>query len=161
MQARSHTETHQDNENTSTSTESCRGKRANNRFNNEIKVQKLTRQPIIGKPNPDQVFKSDSQGHNESHIRDALVRVRLIGDSTFEMLKHSNSSERRNAHGTFSLVVVDGDNEYSCKVLNIERILPLGIKGGQFLNISYYWSCGEPVIVRIQDAVNGNKIYES
>jgi len=111
-----------------TNSSSCRGKRANTRFNSESKLQNLNRKPLSG----------GNHSETEKRMRDALVRVRLI-DNT--------------APDAFNLVVVDGQDEYSCKVLNVDRKDISNVKGGQFLNISYYWQNGQPVIVKMQDAI--------
>mmetsp|Transcript_13665 Transcript_13665/g.34362 ORF Transcript_13665/g.34362 Transcript_13665/m.34362 type:complete len:1021 (+) Transcript_13665:215-3277(+) len=107
---------------------SCRGKRANARFNSEVSLQKLNRKPLTG----------GDQSETENELRNALVRVRLIDNPTSD---------------AFNLVVVDGRDEYSCKVLNVDRKNISDIKGGQFLKISYYWQNGEPVIVEMKDAI--------
>jgi len=125
----------------STNTGSCRGKRANARFNSETKLKKLVRKPLEGKPAND-FDRSDPS----ANVRDALVRVRLIGKLD------SDESETNNY--AFSMVVVDGEDEYSCKVVDVDSSDSMpDIKGGQFLNISYYWHGGEPVIVKMQDAI--------
>eukprot|EP00531_Pseudo-nitzschia_arenysensis_P000393 CAMPEP_0116125186 /NCGR_PEP_ID=MMETSP0329-20121206/5675_1 /TAXON_ID=697910 /ORGANISM="Pseudo-nitzschia arenysensis, Strain B593" /LENGTH=1008 /DNA_ID=CAMNT_0003619207 /DNA_START=133 /DNA_END=3159 /DNA_ORIENTATION=+ len=112
-----------------TNSASCRGKRANARFKSEATLQNLTRKPL-----------ERSNGNTEQELRDALVRVRLI----------ENTNEK------YNLVVVDGQDEFSCKVLNADNASE--IKGGQFLTISYYWKNGEPVIVKMQDAIAGIEI---
>jgi pentatricopeptide repeat protein len=123
-----------------TSAGSCRGKRANNRFNNEMKLKNLVRKPLI-----------PSNHDNDQHqIRDALVRVRLIGETALDESNNSNHS--------LSLTVVDGEGEYSCKVLDVDETYARQIKGGQFLNISYYWYRGQPVILKMQDSINGIEI---
>ena len=158
LEAKSEAELQQNNEHLFTSTGSCRGKRANNRFNNEVKVKNLIRRPITGKPDAHHVFDADSHSSDEFCVRDALVRVRLVGESTFDKSQHLTFCKSDNKDRAFSLVVVDGNSEYSCQVLDVQRNIALDIKGGQFLNISYYWYRGEPIVVKIQDAVNGNKI---
>ncbi len=121
-----------------TNTGSCRGKRANARFISESKLKKLVRKPLTGRPAQDLQLDDDSD-----NVRDALVRVRLIGDI--------DSDERDRSEYALNIVVVDGEDEYFCKVLDGSNLPE--IKGGQFLNISYYWQCGEPVIVKVKDAV--------
>ena len=59
----------------------------------------------------------------------------------------------------FSVVVVDGDDEYSCKIIHADKALAEPeLKGGSFLDISYYWHRGEPVIVGMRDALTGIEI---
>jgi hypothetical protein len=160
--AKAQPELQHDNEETIMSTESCRGKRANNRFNNEVKVKKLIRRPIKGKPNAEHIFETDSQVSDEFRIRDALVRVRRVGErSTFDQPKHTTFGKSDNKDHAVSLVVVDGNSEYSCQVPDVQRNFALDVKGGQFLDVSYYWYRGDPIIVKIQDAVNGSKILGS
>jgi pentatricopeptide repeat protein len=143
---------------TTTSAGSCRGKRANNRFNSEIKLKNLVRKPLTGKPEPGHDFVLDDHDNNQYQIRDALVRVRLIGETTFDESKHRTLDKSNNSNHAFSLIVVDGDGEYSCKVLDVDKNYAPEIKGGQFLNISYYWCRGQPVIVKMQDSINGIEI---
>jgi len=119
---------------------SCRGKRANARFHSETKLKNLVRKPLTGRPGND--FESGDQGTN---VRDALVRVRLVGKTT--------SDESDSNINVLNIVVVDGEDEYSCKVHNDDRNSTPDIKGGQFLNISYYWHHGEPIITSMQDAI--------
>jgi len=128
------------NKDTITSAGSSRGKRANNRFNNEIKLKNLVRKPLV----------PGDHDNDQHQIRDALVRVRLIGETALD--------EPNNSNHTFSLTVVDGDVEYSCKVLDVGETYAPEIKGGQFLNISYYWYRGQPVIVKMQDSIKGIEI---
>jgi hypothetical protein len=132
---------------------SCRGKRANIRFNSEINSKNLVRKPLTGKPESENYFESDDQGSGDHQTRDALVRVRLIGKNAVDDSKHRSRDESSDSSYSLSLVVVDGECEYSCKVLDADRKQAQDLKGGQFLNISYYWDCGEPVIVKMQNAI--------
>jgi len=137
----------------------CRERRANKRFSSEIRKKNLTFQPISGKPEVDEEFRSRSCGAKKFDIRDALVRVRLARQTSLTTPKNQSSETRdKEKNYSFSIVVVDGESEYSCKLLNADRNHAPEIRGGQFLNISYYWFGGEPVIVSMKDAVTGYEI---
>eukprot|EP00536_Pseudo-nitzschia_multiseries_P007723 jgi/Psemu1/287323/fgenesh1_pg.184_\ len=138
----------------------CRERRANKRFSSEIRKKNLTFQPISGKPETDEEeFQSGTVGDNKFDVRDALVRVRLSGKTTLEPPKQRTTRYHdQEENHSFSFLVVDGESEYSCKVPDVDKNYTPDIRGGQFLNISYYWLCGEPVVVAMKDAVTGHEI---
>jgi len=147
------TEKQTDNEEINKKNVSCRGKRANARFNNEIKMKRLVRKPLTGRPELDHGFESGDCSNNNFHLRDALVRVRMIDKITSDNSKHRTLDKIDVSIYAFSLIVVDGKSEYFCKVLDVDKNCSLEIKGGQFLDIFYYWHHGEPIIVKMQNAI--------
>jgi len=128
----------------------ARGRRANNRFNREVKEKKLFRLPLMGRPEAGQDYEISDSGH---HVREALVRVRLVDKNT----QRDGKDDNNNNH-TFSFVVIDGNDEYSCRLPNDNKNYTDKVKGGQFLKISYYWYRCQPVIINMYDAVSGIKI---
>mmetsp|Transcript_11620 Transcript_11620/g.22921 ORF Transcript_11620/g.22921 Transcript_11620/m.22921 type:complete len:178 (+) Transcript_11620:491-1024(+) len=148
-------------ERTSKTATACRGKRANKRFHSELKKKNLVRQPIVANPKSFQDFESSSYTGSRLDLCDALVRVRRIGKSTLDTPENNHASGNRDDEEnkySITFVVVDGDSEYSCKLLNVGENFTPEIKGGQFLNISYHWYHGEPVVVHMKDAVAGFEI---
>merc|ERR1712238_343451 len=128
----------------------ARGRRANNRFNREVKEKKLFRLPLMGRPEAGQDYEISDSGH---HVREALVRVRLVDKNTQRDGKDGNNNNH-----TFSFVVIDGNDEYSCRLPNDNKNYTDKVKGGQFLKISYYWYHCQPVIINMYDAVSGIEI---
>jgi len=128
----------------------ARGRRANNRFNREVKEKNLFRLPLMGRPEAGQDYEISDSGH---HVREALVRVRLVDKNT----QRDGKDDNNNNH-TFSFVVIDGNDEYSCMLPNDNKNYTDNVKGGQFLKISYYWHHCQPVIINMYDAVSGIEI---
>ena len=148
-------------ERTSKTAMASREKRANKRFNSVLKKTNLVRRPISAKPESSQDFESGCYTGNRFDLCDALVRVRRVGKSTLDTPKNNHAfgnSDDEEKKYSLTFVVVDGDSEYSCKLLNVGEKFTPEIKGGQFLNISYHWYHGELVIVNMKDAVAGFEI---
>jgi len=118
-----------------------------------VKEKNLFRLPLTGRPEAGQDYEigNNCSGYN---VREALGRARLVGINSQRYGKDDNN----NNNHTFPFVVIDGNDEYSCRLLNDDKNYIHKVKGGHFLKISYYWYRCQPVILHMHDALSGHEI---